>query len=320
MAFLAGVDEAGYGPLLGPFVVGYSLFRVPDPEADLWRLLPRTTVRNAGRGDARLRVDDSKKVNRGPLGRRRLERSVAAFRRILCPDRPGGKLAAWLQEPPAGRPVWFSRAPWFRNLEGPLCPSVEPDRARLDSMLLARELEENGCTLDGLGARAVPAAEWNVLNRRLPTKGDALFAVTAEVMRHLLAATGTAPLRIELDRHGARLRYAGLLRQALHPDRIETHAEARGGSVYTLRFARRDVQVRFREGADASFFPVSLASLAAKLTRERLMDHWNAWFSARLPGVKPTKGYALDARRWMNEARGHLAGLGVPPPLLRRWR
>ncbi|MFQ5749544.1 MAG: hypothetical protein ACE5H3_08820 [Planctomycetota bacterium] len=320
MAFLAGVDEAGYGPLLSPFVVGFSLFRVPAPETDLWRLLRRTTVRSARRGDARLRVDDSKKVHRGPLGRPRLERSVAAFRGILCPNRAGGALSAWLQEPPAGRPIWFSRAPWFRDLAGPLCPSVDPDRARLDSALLARELEANGCTLDGLGARAVPAAEWNVLNRRLPTKGDVLFAVTAEVMRHLLAATGTAPLRIELDRHGARLRYAGLLRRALHPDRIETHAEGRGGSAYTLRFGGRAVQIRFLERADASFFPVSLASLAAKLTRERLMDRWNAWFASRLPDVRPTKGYALDARRWMNEARGRLDGLDVPPPLLCRWR
>ena len=87
MAFLAGIDEAGYGPFVGPLSVGWSLFRVPDPGTDLWKTLKGPVARKPNRKDPRLRVDDSKKVHSGPLGRQRLERAVAAFRRVAEPRR-----------------------------------------------------------------------------------------------------------------------------------------------------------------------------------------------------------------------------------------
>lgn len=316
--FLAGVDEAGYGPLLGPLAVGWSLFRVPAPETELWQALAPVATRKAdggGRGERRLWVDDSKLVHSGPHGRERLERSVAAFRELLAPDRPD--LRAWILEPPAPASRWLERAPWFRQLDGPLCPSADAGRARLDAGRLGRELARAGASLDGFGARAAPAAEWNALTERLG-KGGALFAVTAEILRHLLAQTGAAPLRIECDRHGGRLRYAEPLRRALAPDRVVVHAEQPRGSLYTLEFGARAVEIRFAEAADRLRFPVALGSLAAKQTRERLMDLWNAWFAERLPRVRPTKGYAADAKRWLAEAAGELPALGLDADILRR--
>lgn len=317
MVFLAGIDEAGYGPLLGPFVVGYSLFRVPQADADLWQCLHEVATRAPHRKDRRLRVDDSKRVHSGPQGRPRLERSVAAFRAAA---EPAGDLASWISAPPAGPTRWLDRAPWFRDLGGPLCPGADPDHARLDAARLRRELHANGCQVEGFGARPVPAAEWNRLNAELGSKGDALFAVTVEVLRHVLRQTADSPLRVEIDRHGARLRYAARLSDALQPRRVETHGETRGGSAYTLHFENRAVEVRFSESADCTHFPVSLASLAAKLTRERMMDLWNRWFLERIPGVRPTKGYAKDARRWLDEAAPRLAGLEIPTRTLVRDR
>ncbi len=46
MTVLAGIDEAGYGPTLGPLVVSLAAFRVAGAEAeapgDLWSALGRS--------------------------------------------------------------------------------------------------------------------------------------------------------------------------------------------------------------------------------------------------------------------------------------
>lgn len=322
MVFLAGVDEAGYGPLLGPLVVGYSLFQVPAWEVDLWRVLRGGVRRSAavhaqGRARRALQVDDSKKVFRGRAGRGHLERSVAAFG-SLAPGALG--LRPWLERPPGPAGDWFERAPWYGGREGRLCPGASEDRARLDAAQIARGLERGGCALAGFGARCVPETELNALLRSRGGKGGALFEINAEVLRHLLAATGGAPLRVELDRHGGRVRYGALLAAALQPDRVEVLAERTQASLYALYFGDRRVELRFAERADQEHFPVALASLAAKMTRERLMDVWNAWFQARLPELAPTRGYARDGRRWLQQAQPHLPELGIDARLLVRAR
>ena len=73
MPMWAGIDEAGYGPALGPLVVAGSAFvtREPPCEGVLWELL-REGVAKSPRGSAgRLVVNDSKVVYSGPAGLRR---------------------------------------------------------------------------------------------------------------------------------------------------------------------------------------------------------------------------------------------------------
>jgi len=323
VAFLAGVDEAGYGPFVGPLTIGYSLFRLSEAQADLWRLLEDAAVqksrRRGGARDRRLWLDDSKLVNQGPRGRERLERSVAAFRELATPGRVD--LDSWVSEAPAGDPRLLRASPWHASLGGPLCPQADPNRARLDAAALRRALEPSGSSLHALGARTVPANEWNrALTAHGDNKGEAHFALTMEVVRHLLRLTGSAPLRLELDRHGGRMHYAGMLRAALGADGVLTHGETEAGSAYTVTIGGRAVQMRFSEGADGQHAPVALASLAAKQTRERLMDLHNEWFGARIPALKPTKGYALDARRWLREVEPRLQELELGAELVKRDR
>lgn len=317
MAFLAGIDEAGYGPFVGPFVVGFAAFRVPQLETDLWPVLERTCVPKPERKDLRrLWLNDSKKVHQGPHGRKRLARTVAAFREL---DRPGAaSLDDWVTDPPSCDARMLHAAPWLKELTGPLAEDVTQDRARLDAASVRRDLQEAGCTFAGFGARAVPAGEWNGLLDRTGGKGNTNFAVTMEVVRHLMAITGDAPLRIELDRQGARMRYTEPLRRALEPKSIQIHGEGKGGSTYSLTFPTREVQVRFSEGADSKHLPVALASMGAKLTRERLMDLFNAWWAERLPDLKPTKGYGVDGKRWLAEVMPKLPAHQVDEELLRR--
>ncbi|MBT3339532.1 MAG: hypothetical protein HN405_01200 [Planctomycetes bacterium] len=319
MVFLAGIDEAGYGPFVGPLTLGYSLFRVRDAEQDLWTVLEPVAVKKPLRTDKqRLWLNDSKLVHSGPHGRARLERTVAAFRQLTSPQ--AVLLDDWVTESPAGPPRWLHAAPWFRRLPDRLAASVNPERTQLDATLLHRTLENAGCQCVAFGARAVPACELNELIRTTGSKGNTNFFIAMQAVQHLLDLTGDSPLRIELDRHGARTRYMALLREALTPERITTHGEGPGGSAYTLHFATREVQLRFSMGADSEHLPVALASMAAKQTREQLMDLWNAWFQKRLPNIKPTKGYGVDGKRWCGEAIPMLDELGLATDLVRRKR
>ncbi|HVS72569.1 MAG TPA: hypothetical protein VHQ47_15035, partial [Phycisphaerae bacterium] len=86
---VAGIDEAGYGPLLGPLVVsaaGFELAGVAlDVEAELggagclWKLLKGAVAKKAPAKKGRVLVADSKIVHAQAEGVRLLERGVLAF-------------------------------------------------------------------------------------------------------------------------------------------------------------------------------------------------------------------------------------------------
>ena len=92
MAWIVGIDEAGYGPNLGPLVMTSVACRVPEELAggDLWRVLRGAVRRHPSTDRRRLLIEDSKLVYSPTRGLGDLELGVLA---TLSPWRSGEALA-----------------------------------------------------------------------------------------------------------------------------------------------------------------------------------------------------------------------------------
>ena len=64
MGLIIGMDEAGYGPNLGPLVISATVWRVPgDPrQVDFWKSLGSVVSQSATKDSDRIHVADSKEV------------------------------------------------------------------------------------------------------------------------------------------------------------------------------------------------------------------------------------------------------------------
>ena len=90
MPLWAGIDEAGYGPTLGPLclsAVGMRMPALPEHGA-LWSMLGEAVTKTPRGAARRVIVNDSKKVHSGPHGLRRLEAGVLGFAHAVTGSLP----------------------------------------------------------------------------------------------------------------------------------------------------------------------------------------------------------------------------------------
>jgi ribonuclease HII len=329
MAYLIGTDEAGYGPNLGPLVIAASVWRVPDAHWDacLYERWGEFVARDL-RDKRRLTLADSKQLHRPSSSRTRAARQADSDP-VGHPLQQGvhTALAALDASPVTWHDLW-SRAcpaavaalqfiPWYASYAGgPLEPwtpaRVEPWRDRWRATA-----GEAGIELLQARAVAVFAHELNQGVRASGSKGAVLSATTLDLVASCLDGLPAAPTRVVCDKHGGRNQYAALL-QPRFPDRLlRVRVESRAVSTYDAGTPDCPLEFTFRAGGE-SFLPSALSSMLAKYLREEAMRAFNSWWCAQVPGLLPTAGYPVDARRFHAAIAARQRELGIADDLL--WR
>ncbi|MBN2491800.1 MAG: hypothetical protein JXQ29_13215 [Planctomycetes bacterium] len=322
MAILAGIDEAGLGPRLGPLVVGLAVFRGPRGVLD--RLADALAPEVRADGRAPVPVGDSKRLYAAARGLHVLERGIYPFVRLATGVLPRS-LAEWLGRLELARPdtpPFAAPLPWYAApLELPR--AVSPDRLEEGADRLGAALARAGVEASEVRTVVVAEDEVNRALARCGSKNVLNFEAAAPLLRRMFeVAAGDADedMEIVVDRQGGRKDYAALLGRLFHPAVVHCRPAPEGVSAYTVRTAARHAEIRFATRADAAFLPVSLASMLAKYTRELHMTLLNRFWQARLPDLKPTAGYPTDAGRFLDRIDACRRAAGIPVDRLVRNR
>lgn len=327
---VAGIDEAGLGPLLGPLTLGVAAFRVsPAPrsigvEADLWELLSSAVCAERPRDD-RLWIADSKAVfQRSAQGLARLETSVLA---CLAQLDAFGRAPHTAAELLACGPGPFRTAadhlgehPWYERLPAQLPAAAGTAVVQRQASRLRESLESTKVVLLEAGLRLLPAAALNRSFDATGSKSRTAWDQVALALGALWRDYGEEGVLAWVDRQGARKRYGPLVGELCPGARVEILQETAEDCRYRLSQGARRMELRFTVRAEERALPVALASCLAKYGRELAMGAFNAYFAERDPVLKPTAGYVTDARRWLRDAEPILQAADLPPRCLVRER
>lgn len=326
MGLLIGMDEAGYGPNLGPLVVTVTVWEVPGSprEFDLWGAMSDIASQSPSKEPLKLQIADSKQVYSQGKGLAALEKSVLSALRLLGhspksllelsgvlsqagdPGDSAKKDHGDRRSAIGCRPEWLDRE---------LVLPTEVD-ASLIGDLATKWLgccQRAGVKLLAICSEIVQPQRFNELVRAADNKALALSRLSLGLLRSVWNPDDEQPTLVICDKHGGRNRYDDLLAEVLDDRMVFAVGEARERSVYRVG----STELRFQMKAEANF-PVALASLVCKYVRELSMHAFNQFWIEQVPGLKPTAGYPLDAVRFNQDIAETQTRLGITDDVL--WR
>jgi hypothetical protein len=311
MPWVVGIDEAGYGPNLGPLVQAAVGFYLPDGDVAGWETLKPVVRRCGEKADGRLLIDDSKKVYTRH-GLEALERSVL----VLAPISSNVAELVRKTTSVAGL-AEVAAEMWFQGDE-PLPLTASREAWWADFERFGEQSETCGHRFYvHTEAMIVPTPQFNGICDESGSKATVLSRGLIQLITsvtdslRIAAAPKLDSLTFVCDKHGGRNFYAGMLQEAFPTGWIVPEKESAAESRYRIDLLDRPVAVTFRPRADGDSVAVALASMLCKYLREVCMRQFNRFWATHVPGIVPTAGYPLDAKRFFDQIKPAMAKLGL---------
>ncbi|MDP6152205.1 MAG: hypothetical protein QF785_02420 [Phycisphaeraceae bacterium] len=328
MLVYAGIDEAGYGPMFGPLLIGSAAFVLEDASPDdqlpdLWGELSPAVCRGLSQRRGRVAINDSKKLHTQATGIMHLERGVLAC--VAAAGKQPSHVGQLLDALGENDHHALQRLPWYeasRDRPWDLLPAAcTIGEAGIACSMLTRALDQANIKIARLAAAVVFEDRFNQMVAATKSKASTSFTFVARHLRSIWQAYGRACPTVVVDRQSGRTHYLSPLAINFPDAELAIVEESPHASIYHLagrHDTSRRMTVRFETNADGNHLPVALASMISKYCRELLMHRFQNWFAHRAPAIRPTAGYARDGKRFWDQIEPMLGEWAINPNHLRR--
>lgn len=300
-----GIDEAGFGPILGPLVVSSTVFSLPHHllKTNLWQTLKKSVGKTRKALAGRLLIADSKKAYNRKKGPKHLQRTTLAC--LNCLNKKPETLTQLIEVLTPESLERLAGYPWYKELSS---YNLKVDRAdiAIASEVFNNDIGSSEMKLLDCKSHCIDVAYYNQMVNSVKNKANVLFTITSQLIKNAFDKFPDEDLQIIVDRQGGRTHYGGILQRMFPGVELKIILENPTTSSYELKNSGKRMNLHFVVGADNRFLPVSLASMMSKYIRELLIDNLNRYFIGFHDKLLPTAGYWKDGLRFIDDIKKHI--------------
>ena len=308
MAVIVGIDEAGYGPLLGPLVVSSACFSLPDGilSSSLWDVLSDAVYTRKTGSKGRILVNDSKKLHKGIGDNSVFIRSIFAFLAAASNSASDMHFPANFKEFAESVNYTdfmdYNDYPWYQNiLEEKI--AFDSSELAIAATSLWRTMKKKNVKLEYLKALPMLVGKYNDAVDLTGNKAVVLFNMACTHIFYAWEKFAGQNLNIVVDKQGGRANYRDKLQKLFPYARVNELKQTPVLSSYHIFEGNRSMKIHFIAKGDQKQLPVALASMVSKLFRELMVDQMNNFYIGKIGSLKPTAGYYQDGMRFLGELK-----------------